>query len=214
MSDVLEALTKNFAGYEKMRDTFVNETPHYGNNEDYADALMQEVTNYFIDYIDGKPDSTGGTYRANMLPTTCHVYFGQVTGATADGRYAWTPQSEGISPVQGADVKGPTAVLNSAAKMDQTRTCGTLLNMKFLPDVLKGDTGLTKLSGIIRTYFRMGGHHVQFNVCDAVTLRKAQKNPEQYRDLIVRVAGYSDYFNACSKELQDEIIARHAHEGV
>ena len=212
MSDVLEALTKNFVGYEKMRDTFINETPHYGNNEDYADDLMQEVTNYFIDYIDGKPDSTGGTYRANMLPTTCHVYFGQVTGATPDGRYAWTPQSEGISPVQGADVKGPTAVLNSAAKMDQTRTCGTLLNMKFLPDVLKGDTGLTKLSGIIRTYFRMGGHHVQFNVCDAVTLRKAQKNPEQYRDLIVRVAGYSDYFNACSKELQDEIIARHAHE--
>ena len=212
MQELMTALDADFEGYEDLRKKLVNETPHYGNNDDYADEIMKEITDYFFDYVDGKPDSTGGTYRANMLPTTCHVYFGQVTGATPDGRHAGRPQSEGISPVQGSDTHGPTAVIQSVSKMDQVRTCGTLLNMKFLPDVLKGDTGLVKLTNVIRTYFRMGGHHVQFNVCDAATLRRAQKHPEEYRDLIVRVAGYSDYFNACSKELQDEIIARHAHE--
>lgn len=212
MSEMMDALDADFEGYEELRAKLSEKTPHYGNNDDYADALMQDVTDYFFDYIDGMPDSTGGTYRATMLPTTCHIYFGQVTGATPDGRHAGKPQSEGISPVQGKDVHGPTAVIQSVSKMDQLRTCGTLLNMKFLPDVLKGDTGLTKLTNVIRTYFRMGGHHIQFNVCDAATLRDAQKHPEEYRDLIVRVAGYSDYFNACSKELQDEIIARHAQE--
>lgn len=214
MAEIMDALHNNFETFEGIREILINHTPRYGNDEDYADQLMKEVTNHFIDAVDGQKDSTGGTYRADMLPTTCHVYFGSVTEASADGRYAYTPLSEGISPVQGADVNGPTAVMRSVSKMNQAKTCGTLLNMKFLPDVLKGDTGLMKLGQLIRTYFRMGGHHVQFNVCDAKTLRDAQKNPEQYRDLIVRVAGYSDYFNACSKELQDEIIERYAHQGV
>lgn len=211
LPEVVRALDCDFAGYEEMRAEFANHTPRYGNDDDYADEIMKEVSNYFIDAVDGRPDGRGGVYRMDMLPTTCHMYFGEVTLATADGRAAFTPLSEGISPVQGADRGGPTAVLKSAAKMDHARTCGTLLNMKFLPDALKGEEGVAKLAGLIRTYFRLGGHHIQFNVCDAETLRRAQKEPEKYRGLIVRVAGYSDYFNAVGKALQDEIIQRTAH---
>ena len=134
-------------------------------------------------------------------------------GATPDGRKAGLPVSEGISPVQGADRCGPTAVIQSVAKMDHARTGGTLLNQKFTPQVLQDDEGLNKLVQLIRTYFKLDGHHIQFNVVDAATLRAAQKNPEQYRDLIVRVAGYSDYFCDLSQALQDEIIARTEHQG-
>ena len=114
--------------------------------------------------------------------------------------------------MQGADRCGPTAVIKSVAKMDQARTGGTLLNQKFTPQLLKDDEGLEKLVQLIRTYFKLDGHHIQFNVVDAATLRAAQRNPEQYRDLIVRVAGYSDYFCDLSEALQDEIIARTEHE--
>ena len=148
-----------------------------------------------------------------MLPTTCHVYFGSMTGATPDGRRAATPLSEGISPVQGADRKGPTAVFRSAAKMDHVRTGGTLLNMKFTPSLVAGQAGLEQMGHLVRGYFKMDGHHVQFNVVNAATLRAAQADPEAHRDLIVRVAGYSDYFCDLSTALQDEIIARTEHEG-
>jgi formate C-acetyltransferase len=149
-----------------------------------------------------------------MLPTTAHVYFGSVTGATPDGRSAGAPCSEGISPVQGADRMGPTAVFRSAAKMDHARTCGTLLNMKLTPGVVEGDEGIANLAHLVRTYFRLGGHHVQFNVVRADTLHAAQARPDEYRDLIVRVAGYSDYFCDLSRSLQDEIIARTEHESL
>jgi formate C-acetyltransferase len=149
-----------------------------------------------------------------MLPTTCHIYFGSVLGATPDGRRAGVPTSEGISPVQGADRNGPTAVIKSAAKMDHLRTCGTLLNMKFTPGVLKGGEGIDKLAQLVRTYFRLDGHHVQFNVVDAEVMRRAQKNPQEHRDLIVRVAGYSDYFCDIGRELQDEIISRTTQEAL
>jgi formate C-acetyltransferase len=148
-----------------------------------------------------------------MLPTTCHIYFGSVTGALPDGRLAWTPLSEGVSPVQGADRHGPTAVARSVAKMDHVRTGGTLLNQKFTPQVLESEDGMNGILHLVRGYFNLDGHHIQFNVVDADTLRAAQANPEQYRSLIVRVAGYSDYFCDLSKTLQDEIIARTAHEG-
>ncbi|MDW7992672.1 MAG: glycine radical domain-containing protein, partial [Anaerolineae bacterium] len=162
--------------------------------------------------VDGRPNTKGGRYHINLLPTTVHVYFGSVTGATPDGRKAWTPLSEGVSPVQGADRRGPTAVLRSVAKMDHVRTGGTLLNMKFSPSLFRTDEGLDNLVWLIRTYFRLDGHHIQFNVVDAATLRAAQQHPEQYRSLIVRVAGYSDYFCDLTKALQDEIIARTEHE--
>jgi formate C-acetyltransferase len=164
--------------------------------------------------IDGRPNTKGGQYHIDMLPTTCHIYFGSVLGASPDGRRAGTPLSEGISPVQGADRRGPTAVIKSVAKMDHLRTGGTLLNMKFLPSVLDSDEGIAKLGQLVRTYFRLDGHHVQFNVVDADTLRHAQAYPDEHRDLIVRVAGYSDYFCDLSKELQDEIIRRTEHDAL
>lgn len=209
--ELLEALSDNFERHEFLRQVLLNRTPRYGNDDDYADTLMREVFEIFHRAVDGRPTVRGGTYRVNMLPTTCHVYFGSVTGATPEGRKAGKPLSEGISPVQGADRNGPTAVIKSAAKMDHVRTGGTLLNLKFTPQLLEGEKGLVSLVHLIRSYFRMGGHHVQFNVVSAKTLRDAQQNPENYRDLIVRVAGYSDYFNNLSTELQNEIIARTEH---
>ncbi|MFN2153310.1 MAG: glycine radical domain-containing protein, partial [Anaerolineales bacterium] len=179
---------------------------------DYADGLMMRVFDAYYNAVDGRKNTKGGDYHINLLPTTCHIYFGAVTGATPDGRFAGTPLSEGVSPVQGADRQGPTAVARSVAKMDHVRTGGTLLNQKFTPQVLATDDGLDKLVGLVRTYFMLDGHHIQFNVVDAGTLRAAQQNPEQYRSLIVRVAGYSDYFCDLSKTLQDEIIARTEHE--
>jgi formate C-acetyltransferase len=209
---VLEALKTNFEGQELLRLKLWNKTPRYGNDNDEADDLMRRVFDSLLNAIDGRPNLRGGEYHVDMLPTTCHIYFGAVLCATPDGRKAKQPVSEGISPVQGADRKGPTAVLASAAKMDQLRTGGTLLNMKFLPGTLRGQEGIDKLAQLVRSYFRMDGHHLQFNVVDAETLREAQRQPELHRDLIVRVAGYSDYFCDLSKELQEEIIARTAQE--
>jgi formate C-acetyltransferase len=213
MDQMLALLEVDFAGHERKRLILVNKTPRYGNDDEAADTLLVRVFNSYFNAIDGRKNTRGGEYHINLLPTTCHIYFGSVTGATPDGRKAWTPLSEGISPVQGADRHGPTAVLQSAARMDHMRTGGTLLNQKFTPALLADDTGLDALVGLIRSYFKLDGHHIQFNVVDAATLRKAQKNPEQYRDLIVRVAGYSDYFCDLSEALQEEIIARTEHQG-
>jgi formate C-acetyltransferase len=190
----------------------LNRTPRYGNDDDAADELMQAVFEAFFQAVDGRPNTKGGRYHVNMLPTTCHVYFGSVCSATPDGRRAGKPLSEGISPVQGADRHGPTAAIRSAAKMDHARTGGTLLNQKFTPSLLADEEGLERLVQLIRTYFKLDGHHIQFNVVDAVTLRAARQNPEQYRDLIVRVAGYSDYFCDLGDALQEEIIARTEHQ--
>ncbi|MHC4610224.1 MAG: pyruvate formate lyase family protein, partial [Planctomycetota bacterium] len=211
MSRLLDSLSNDFADAEELRLRLANRTPRYGNDDDYADGIMMRVFDALHGAIDGRPNTKGGEYHVDMLPTTCHIYFGSVLGASADGRRAGSPVSEGISPVQGADRSGPTAVIKSAAKMDQLRTCGTLLNMKFMPSVLEGKEGIDKLAQLVRTYFRLDGHHVQFNVVDADTLRRAQEHPEDHRDLIVRVAGYSDYFCDIGKELQDEIIRRTEH---
>ncbi len=213
MTDLLAALDADFqAGGESLRQMLLYRTPRYGNDEDYADAVMRAVFEAYFDAVDGRPNTKGGEYHVNLLPTTCHVYFGSVCGATPDGRHAGTPLSEGISPVQGADRRGPTAVLRSAARMDHARTGGTLLNLKFTPSLLAGDSGLDTLVQLVRAYFRLDGHHVQFNIVDAATLHAAQRNPEQYRNLIVRVAGYSDYFCDLGQALQDEIIARTEHQ--
>ena len=192
----------------------INRTSKYGNDDEYADGLMLDVFNACFEEVDGRPDARGGHYRVEMLPTTCHVYFGTVTGAMPDGRRAGLPLSEGISPVQGADRLGPTAVIKSAAKMDHVKTGGTLLNLKFTPSLVTTEDGLDKWAHLVRGYFKMDGHHVQFNVVTAETLRKAQVEPEQHRDLIVRVAGYSDYFCDLSTALQEEIIARTEHQEI
>jgi pyruvate formate-lyase/glycerol dehydratase family glycyl radical enzyme len=213
LEQLLQVLGRNFQDAEPLRRQLAETTPRYGNDLDYADQIMRDAFMAYYQEVTGRPTVKGGVYRINMLPTTCHVYFGSVIGATPDGRLAGQPLSEGISPVQGADRLGPTAVVKSAAKMDHLLTGGTLLNQKFTPSLLAGEEGLTSLVHLVRTYFKLDGHHIQFNVVNADTLRKAQQHPEQYKDLIVRVAGYSDYFCNLNRALQDEIIARteHAH---
>jgi len=208
MEELAAALEVDFAGCDDMRIKLADEAPKYGNDDDYADNIMYEVFLAYHNSVTDRPNTRGGTYRINMLPTTCHVYFGEVCGASANGRRAGKPLSEGISPTQGADVNGPTAAMLSAAKMDHLRTGGTLLNQKFTPSAVEGEKGLEAMAGLVRAYFAMDGHHVQFNVVDRETLIAAQENPEDYKDLIVRVAGYSDHFRNLSKELQDEIIER------
>ncbi len=206
-------LDADFAGEEELRQHLLHKMPRYGNDDDRADAIMTRVFNTCVEELDGRPDTKGGRYRVEMLPTTCHVYFGSVTGASPDGRKAGRPLSEGISPVQGADRNGPTAVIRSAAKMDHIKAGGTLLNMKFAPSLVATEDALGKWGHLVRSYFKMDGHHVQFNVVRADTLREAQEHPDEHRDLIVRVAGYSDYFCDLSPELQGEIIERTEHEG-
>ena len=214
MGELLEALSSNFEGREPLRQVLLNKTPRYGNDDDRADELMRRAFDAFFRAVEGRPAPRGGVYHINMLPTTVHIYFGQVTGATPDGRPAGRPLSEGISPVQGADRAGPTAVIKSVAKMDHAKTGGTLLNMKFSPQVLEGEEGIKKFARLIRTYFALGGHHVQFNVVSAEVLREAQQKPEEYRGLLVRVAGYTDYFCDLSRALQEEIISRTEHETI
>jgi formate C-acetyltransferase len=212
LSQLSEALKADFKGYEKLRLTLLNKTPKYGNDDDYADQIMKAIFEAYYNAVDGRPNMKGGTYRINLLPTTVHVYFGKVVGATPDGRKSAEPLSEGVSPVQGADTKGPTAVIKSVSKIDHVKTGGTLLNQKFAPDLLADEEGLDKLAHLVRTYFKLDGHHVQFNVVDATTLRDAQKYPEKYKDLLVRVAGYTDYFVNLTEELQNEIIRRTEHK--
>lgn len=209
---LLDALNKNFEGYDDLQNMLNNKTPKYGNDDDYADDQTKKVFDIYFKAIDSKPNTKGGKYRINLLPTTSHMYFGSVLGAMPDGRKAKEPLSEGISPVQGADRNGPTSVLKSAAKIDHLKTGGTLLNQKFTPQFLADDKGITQVSQLVRSYFKLDGHHIQFNVVSAENLRAAQLEPNKHKDLIVRVAGYSDYFVDLTEELQNEIINRTEHE--
>ncbi len=205
---LVNALEHDFEGEDWLLALLKTRAPKYGNDDDYADSIMSRVFHDYLGMISGRPNMRGGMYRVNMLPTTCHVYFGEVMQATPNGRRAGKPLSEGISPTQGSDSCGPTAVIRSAAKMDHLMTGGTLLNQKFTPSVVKGEAGLDHMADLIRAYFDLDGHHIQFNVIDRETLLAAQRNPDDYKDLIVRVAGYSDHFRNLSRALQDEIIAR------
>ncbi len=193
---------------EKMRQFILNRTPFFGNDDEYADSIAVKVYDDLVEAIEGHPNTRGGKTQLNMLSTTCHNYFGSVCGASVNGRLAHFAISDGTSPAHGADTHGPTAVIKSLGKLDQTKSGGTLLNVRFVPALLKRDEDLRKLVSLIRTYFNMGGHHIQFNIVDTQTLLDAQKQPEEYKDLLVRVAGYSDYFNDMTEQLQNEIIAR------
>ena len=212
LEELKYAMDQNFVDYDELRSNLVYNTPKYGNDDDYVDDEAIAIFETFYAAINGRPSAKGGVFRINMLPTTCHVYFGNVMGASPDGRLAEKPLSEGISPFQGADTKGPTAVVKSAAKIDHLRTGGTLLNQKFSPSFMDNEAGITQVMNLIRSYFRMDGHHIQFNVVSVDTLKDAQKHPENYKDLIVRVAGYSDYFNDLGEDLQNEIIQRNEHK--
>jgi formate C-acetyltransferase len=211
MKGLIDALSVNFENHEELRYELVYNTPKYGTDNDYADKYTRQVFEIYYTAVNGRQTPRGATTRINMLPTTCHVYFGEKIKALPDGRKAHEPLSEGISPVQGADIAGPTAVIKSAAKIDHLRTGGTLLNQKFAPSFFDTEEAIDKVCKLVRSYFSMDGHHIQFNVVSADTLREAKKHPEKYRDLIVRVAGYSDYFNDLIEPLQDEIIHRTEH---
>lgn len=213
MDHLLSALSNNFEGEEALRLRLKNKTPFFGNDDDSADSIMQQVYGSLFAEIDGKHNTKNGRYHLNMLSTTCHVYFGKKLGASANGRFSGLPESDGTSPSQGADRDGPTAVIKSLGKMDQIKSGGTLLNQRFLPSVLEKEEDLDKLAQLIRTYFKLNGHHIQFNIVDTKTLRSAQTNPEEYRDLLVRVAGYSDYFVDLDVYHQEEIISRNEHQG-
>jgi len=208
MDEILQAVGKNWEGEEKMRQYIRNHTPFFGNDDEYADTIAVQVYNDLVKAIEGRPNTRGGKTQLNMLSTTCHNYFGQVCGATPNGRFAHFAISDGTSPAHGSDSHGPTAVIKSLGKLDQTKSGGTLLNVRFVPSLLKREEDQKKLASLIRSYFKMGGHHIQFNIIDTATLHDAQQHPEEYRDLLVRVAGYSDYFNDMTEQLQNEIIAR------
>ncbi len=212
MDEILKAVAANWEGEEKMRQYIINHTPFFGNDNDEADAIAVKVYDDLVDAIEGHPNTRGGKTQLNMLSTTCHNYFGSVCGASVNGRMAKFAISDGTSPAHGADTQGPTSVVKSLGKLDQTKSGGTLLNVRFVPEMMKSEEDLRKLGSLIRTYFNLGGHHIQFNVVDTETLHDAQKHPERYRDLLVRVAGYSDYFNDMTPQLQNEIIARTENE--
>jgi pyruvate formate-lyase/glycerol dehydratase family glycyl radical enzyme len=212
MDEVLSAVSKNFEGEEVMRQTILNRTPFFGNDDDYADDIALRVYNDLVNAIDGRPNIKGETFHLNMLSTTCHIYFGKVMGATPNGRLAGKSISDGTSPSHGCDTNGPSAVVRSLTKLDHTLSGGTLLNQRFLPSLLKRDADIAKLGQLIRTYFKLGGHHIQFNIVDTATLHAAQETPEDYKDLLVRMAGYSDYFNDMNADLQQEVIDRTENE--
>jgi formate C-acetyltransferase len=212
MERMLAAVAKNFDGEEFLRQTVLNKTPFFGNDDDYADDIALQVYHDLLDAIDGKPNVKGETFHLNMLSTTCHIYFGKVMGATPNGRLAGKSISDGTSPSHGADTHGPSAVIRSLTKLDHTMSGGTLLNQRFLPSLLKRDEDVTRLGQLIRSYFTLGGHHIQFNIVDTATLKAAQEAPEDYKDLLVRMAGYSDYFNDMNADLQQEVIERTENE--
>ena len=212
MEALLVALADYFEGHEQLRQMFLNRTPFFGNDDPYADQIAVRVFDDLYDAIEGKPNTKGECFHLNMLSTTCHVYFGKVMGATPNGRLAGRASSDGTSPSHGADTHGPSAAVKSLGMLHQVKSGGTLLNQRFLPSLLRREEDISKLASLIRSYFALGGHHIQFNIVDTETLYAAQKCPEDYRELLVRVAGYSDYFNDMNADLQADVIARTEQE--
>ncbi len=197
------------ARYREIKRLIDEECPKYGNDIYDVDMFAREVANTYTREVEKYKNVRGGVFQAGLYPVSANVPLGATTGATPDGRLAYTPLADGIGPASGRDVKGPTATANSVAKLEQSvASNGTLLNQKFHPSALAGMSGLTKFVALIRSYFDQKGMHVQFNVVTRETLLDAQKNPEKYKTLVVRVAGYSALFTTLSKSLQDDIIAR------
>lgn len=211
LAQLRDAMADNFASQPLLQKQLWNKAPKFGNNDDRVDLIASRIVKQFGTILGTHTNDYGEAYRANMIPTTNHIPMGHAMAASPDGRLAGAPLSEGVSPVQGQDWSGPTGVILSLAKVDHASTAGTLLNMKFTPAILAGEQNLEKFADLIRTYFAQGGFHMQFNVVSKETLLAAQKDPMAFRSLIVRVAGYSDYFVTLSKDVQDEIIMRTAH---
>lgn len=212
MGKLMEAIKNDFEGYEKIRQILITKAPKYGNDNDYVDQICEKIVDDFCQEVQEYHNPRGGNYLAELHSVSMHAIFGSVCGATPDGRKAGNFVSEGVSPVQGRDNKGPTATLKSVAKIDHSKVLnGTLLNQKFSAGSLEGRENLRKFASLIKAYFTLGGHHIQFNVISTGTLKKAQERPDKFRNLLVRVAGYSAYFVELTKEVQNDIIARTEH---
>ena len=186
------------------------DAPKYGNDDDFVDLLMKEITDTYFDLVERHENHRGGRFVPGLFSLSSSLPFGWATGATPDGREAREPLAEGVSPSHGVDQEGPTAVLKSVSKMDCIRvTNGMILNQKFSPMLLEGETNTRKFVDLIKTYLiDLGGAHVQVNVVSSEMLRAAQEDPEKYRNLVIRVTGYSAFFTELSKEVQDDIIGR------
>ncbi len=210
LEELKAAMDANWEGERNARiRRMCLKAPKYGNGDRYVDDIMAELFEFWAQTSQSFPTAWGGTTKPTGISITAHAPAGAMTGATPDGRLAGETLADGTcSPAQGRDVSGPTAVLRSAMTLNQRRFQATLLNMKFDPSTLRTESDLHKLSMLIRTYFKQGGKHVQFNVVDKETLLESQQHPEKHRNLIVRVAGYSAYFVNLGKPVQDEIIKR------
>ena len=212
LDKMLEALKSNFSGFEEVR-TLCSKAPKFGNDDDYVDLIARDLSHVYCEDVVQYPGMRGSHYIPELHSVSTHVYFGELTGATPDGRESGVAFSDGASPVGGVDRNGPTAAVRSMTKIDHQEVLqGVLYNQKFSPSVINTPAAISLLSDYIRTWCDLGGHHIQFNIISTDSLRLAQKNPEAYKDLIVRVAGYSAYFTELNENTQNEIIARTEYE--
>lgn len=194
--------------YDKLLEK-IESVPKYGNDIPEVDAFARDVEYTYAKPLETYKNPRGGMFQAGMYPVSANVPLGAQTGATPDGRLAGKPVADGVSPSAGKDVHGPTAAANSVSKLDHfIASNGTLFNQKFHPSALSGRQGLENFVALIRSYFDQKGSHMQFNVVSRETLLDAQKYPEKYKHLVVRVAGYSAFFTTLSRSLQDDIINR------
>jgi formate C-acetyltransferase len=209
MEKLIDALDRNFEGDDELLHLLKN-APKYGNDDDYVDSIVNDVITYGSGLVTKNKGYRGDISKADAQAGTVNIPFGAITGALPDGRKAGEPLSEGgLSPHQGRNVTGPTATMRSVAKLDHSKLLnGSVLNMRFNPDLLKDDLKIKKFAAMIRTFTETGGYLVQFNLVDTDTLKAAQKDPEQYRDLMVRVSTWSAYFVELARDVQDDIIAR------
>lgn len=212
MDELIAALDKNFVGNERLRQFLINKPPKFGNDNEYVDGVAKDILGFIADTVQAWEDSRHGHYSFCNLSQTVNISHGEVCGATPDGRLAGEPYCDNASPTMGRDLSGPTATVKSVGAIDQKKFHdGALFNIKFDPKGIAGEKGLQIVEGVIKTYFDNGGEHIQINVVDDETLKKAQEKPEAYRGLMVRVAGYMAYFTELDKSAQDTIIYRTAH---
>lgn len=212
MEELIRILDHNFEGEERMRQLLINKPPKFGNDNGYVDGVARDLLNFVAKTVQQYKDSRGGHYSFCNLSQTVNISHGEVCGASADGRFACHTLSDNSSPVMGRDLSGPTATVKSVAALDQVHfNDGALFNLRFDPRGIQGEKGLEIIEGVIKTYFDHYGEHIQINVVDNATLRKAQEHPEDYRGLMVRVAGYMAYFTELDRTAQDSIIERTAH---
>lgn len=212
MAELIDILDKDFEGEERIRQLLLNRPPKFGNDIPYVDQINKEIVTYAAEQVQQKKDARGGHFDFTLMSQSVNVPHGQAVGATPDGRHAGVALNDNASPMMGRDINGPTATIRSVASLQPVNFyAGALFNLRFDPKGVQGEKGINTIQGVIREFFKEGGQHIQINVVDDATLRKAQENPENYRGLVVRVAGYMAYFTELDRKVQDALIDRTAH---